>query len=257
MSGQSWLSSQRCDWYQTEWTWCDPGELCLRYSLCNCEPFVMGDLKWCNLLWGVDHLWQRYLVQLVVNCVASLVDKAFSLGEQGICTGKQIAECLWGVGKDINAASDCRSMRFWMYGICAFVPFVWSQGRSSCGIRQSFLHQGASQGAQTRGFCFSSFHEVGCQKHFSIGFQFPSEQPWGWAEFLFLLPTYEQLANSHLFGLCSAAHYQSWSTTLFLFLCFHLVFNNSSLFMSMNLISIIINIMDMKRHMLIVFFIFM
>jgi hypothetical protein len=39
--------------------------------------------------------------------------------------------------------------------------------------------KGLHKVAQTRGFCFSSFHEVGCQKHFSIGFQFPSEQPWG------------------------------------------------------------------------------
>jgi hypothetical protein len=45
---------------------------------------------------------------------------------------------------------------------------------------------------------------------------------------------------------------------IFFLLCSHVIINNSSLFMSMlNLISININIMNMKRHMLICFFIFM
>jgi len=46
-------------------------------------------------------------------------------------------------------------------------------------------------------------------------------------------------------------------TITFFFKCFHMVSNNSSLFMSMlNLIWININIMDMKRHMLICLFVF-
>jgi hypothetical protein len=52
-------------------------------------------------------------------------------------------------------------------------------------------------------------------------------------------------------------HYQR-RLTLFFSLCFHIVVNNSSLIKSMtNLIRFNINSMDMKRHMLMCFFIFM
>ncbi len=50
-----------------------------------------------------------------------------------------------------------------------------------------------------------------------------------------------------------AMHYQS-----FFLLCSHIIINNSSLFVSMsNLISININVMVVKRHILICLFIFM
>jgi hypothetical protein len=52
-----------------------------------------------------------------------------------------------------------------------------------------------------------------------------------------------------MLGLCVAMHYEGQFSFL---LGSHIIINNSSLFMSMsNLISININIMDMKRHMLI------
>jgi hypothetical protein len=64
------------------------------------------------------------------------------------------------------------------------------------------------------------------------------------------------------FGLpIAVSHYQRWSTILFyfiFFLCFHMIFNNLSLVMSMfNLIWININFTDMIRHLLICFFISM
>jgi hypothetical protein len=56
-------------------------------------------------------------------------------------------------------------------------------------------------------------------------------------------------------GLHVATHYQSQFSFL---LCSHMIMNNSSLFVSMlNLISMIMNIIDMKRHMLIFLFISM
>jgi hypothetical protein len=52
-----------------------------------------------------------------------------------------------------------------------------------------------------------------------------------------------------------SSQYQLWLVILFYFLCFHMVFNDSSLFMSMsNLILIIIHLMDMKKHLLIIFY---
>jgi hypothetical protein len=67
--------------------------------------------------------------------------------------------------------------------------------------------------------------------------------------------------STYKFELYVATHYQWPPIILFyfiLFLCFHMVFNNSSLFMSMsNLIYINIHFMDMKRRKLIGFFIFM
>jgi hypothetical protein len=61
----------------------------------------------------------------------------------------------------------------------------------------------------------------------------------------------------HLYqlGLQVVVHYQ-WQFSFLL--CFHIIINNSSLFMSMsNFLLININIMDMKRHMLVCFFISM
>ncbi len=59
----------------------------------------------------------------------------------------------------------------------------------------------------------------------------------------------------YLLGLYNITHYWWWFSFL---LCSHIIINNSSLFMSMlNLISININIMDMKMHMLICLFISM
>ncbi len=56
-----------------------------------------------------------------------------------------------------------------------------------------------------------------------------------------------------LLGLHIATHYQQQFSVL---LCSHMTINNSSLVMSMsNLTSININIMDMKRHILIYLFI--
>ncbi len=55
------------------------------------------------------------------------------------------------------------------------------------------------------------------------------------------------------FGLHIAMHYQGRFSFL---LCFHMIINNSSLYMSMlNLILININIMNMKKYMLICLFI--
>jgi hypothetical protein len=57
------------------------------------------------------------------------------------------------------------------------------------------------------------------------------------------------------FELCTAAFHGNY----FIFsLCFHMVFNNSLLFMSMsNLILINLHFMDMEKHVLMFFFIYM